>query len=509
MTTQLPRTRVIIVGAGFSGIAMGAQLQQQLHLDEYVIYERSPEIGGTWWANQYPGCAVDVPSIFYSLSFAPNPNFTKLFPDYYEIFAYIKDVARNFGVDKHIRLNISWDGGVWHEGTKTWSVQLSNVLTGEKFEQECDILVSAIGGLVYPQPCTIPGADTFAGPIMHTAKWNHDVVLENKNVIVIGNGCSGTQVVPAIADKVQNVYQFFRTSQYYFPRQNPTIAPWVKWVFAYVPGVLLLARWWMFHLLETGFAMFSTDARGNRKRAAVKKRSDEYVERTAPKEYWDLLKPTYMVGCKRRVYDPGYLACLHRDNVHVSRDQIARIEAKEVVTESGARYPADVIVLANGFVTGKVRYNLVGRNGITAVEHWDQHGGIEAYKTTALSAFPNFFMLLGPNAASGHTSVLFAVEVAVDLVIKLVRPIIKGKASAVAVKDSYERTYATDVQGALAQRVWAGCQYVSPCRVMPSGADDDDRVGASITRVGRTTSCTHGPRTLCQFACYLLPWHTS
>ena len=120
-----------------------------------------------------------------------------------------------------------------------------------------------------------------------------------------------------------------------------------------------------------------------------------------------------------------------------------------------------------------MRYNIVGRNDITAVEHWDQHGGIEAYKTTAISAFPNFFMLLGPNAASGHTSVLFAVEVAVDLVIKLVRPIIKGKASAVAVKDDYERAYATDVQGALAQRVWAGCQYVSPCCVTPSGADDD------------------------------------
>ncbi|KAF7980662.1 hypothetical protein HWV62_37079 [Athelia sp. TMB] len=456
MPTQLPRKRVIIVGSGFSGIAMGAQLKQQLRLDDYVIYERSPEIGGTWWANQF-----DIPSIFYSLSFAPYPNFTKLFPDYHEIFAYIKYVARKFGVDKHIQLNTSWDGGVWQEDTKSWSVQLSNVLTGEKLEQECDILISAIGGLVDPQPCTIPGADTFKGPMMHTARWNHGVALDNKNVVVIGNGCSGTQVVPAIADKVKNIYQFFRTSQYYFPRRNPNIKPWLKWAFLYIPGMMTLARWLMFNLMERNFVSFYTDGRGNRRREAMKKRSDDYVEQTAPKQYWDLLKPSYMVGCKRRVFDPGYLKCLKRDNVHISNDQIVKIGPKEVITASGKCYPADVIVLANGFVTGQVRYNIVGRNGITAVEHWKEHGGIEAYKTTALSSFPNFFMLLGPNAASGHTSVLFSMEVTVDLVIKLVRPIIKGKASAVAVKDDYEREYSVELQGALKQRVWAGCQYVT------------------------------------------------
>lgn len=330
--------------------------------------------------------------------------------------------------------------------------------------------------------------------MMHTARWNHSVALDNKNVVVIGNGCSGTQVVPAIADKVKNIYQFFRTSQYYFPRRNPNIKPWLKWAFLYIPGMMTLARWLMFNLMERNFVSFYTDGRGNRRREAMKKRSDDYVEQTAPKQYWDLLKPSYMVGCKRRVFDPGYLKCLKRDNVHISNDQIVKIGPKEVITASGKCYPADVIVrhyiwhgrisshtltqvLANGFVTGKVRYNIVGRDGITAVEHWKQHGGIEAYKTTALSSFPNFFMLLGPNAASGlvflhflncapltlrrHTSVLFSMEVTVDLVIKLVRPIIKGKASAVAVKDDYERKYSVELQGALKQRVWAGCQYVT------------------------------------------------
>jgi len=101
---------------------------------------------------------------------------------------------------------MNWDGATWQEDTKTWSVNLSNVQTGEAFVQECNILISGIGGLVNPNPCTIPGADTFQGVIAHTAWWRKDIVLDNKNVIVIGNGCSGSQVIPAIADKVKNVY---------------------------------------------------------------------------------------------------------------------------------------------------------------------------------------------------------------------------------------------------------------------------------------------------------------
>jgi cation diffusion facilitator CzcD-associated flavoprotein CzcO len=278
------------------------------------------------------------------LSFAPNPGFSKLFPDQPEILQYIKNVAKKFDVDTHIKVNISWDGAAWQEDTKTWSVRLSNVQTGEKFVQECNILISGIGGLVNPNPCSIPGADTFKGPIAHTARWRKDIVLEDKNVIVVGNGCSGSQVVPAIASKVKNIYHFFRSSQFYFPRRNPTIHPWVKWAFRHVPFFMVFFRYLLFNFLEFTFIQFHTDDRGDRHRRRAKIISDNYVETRAPKEYWDLLKPTYMVGCKRRVFDPGYLGCLHRDNVHLTNDPITKIEPTEVVTKSGKHYPADVIV---------------------------------------------------------------------------------------------------------------------------------------------------------------------
>ncbi|KAF7982943.1 hypothetical protein HWV62_25246 [Athelia sp. TMB] len=459
MVTQLPRTRVIVIGAGFSGLAMGAQLNKQLGLEDYVIYERSPDYGGTWWANRYPGCGVDIPSIFYSLSFAPNPDFSKMFPDQHEILAYIKGVAHKFGVDRHIQLNTSWDGAVWQEESKTWSVSLSSVLTGETFVQECDIFVTAIGGLVNPNPCTIPGFDAFPGPKMHTARWDPRVSLADKNVVVIGNGCSGSQLVPAIAPQCKNVFQFFRSSQFYFPRTNPAIHPAVKWAFRWVPGLMLCVRWLLFHLLEYTFIQFQTTPRGDRQRAYTKKMSDAYVEKTAPREYWDMLKPKYKVGCKRRVFDPGYLACLHRENVHLTNDPIVKIEENEVITDSGKRYPADVIVLANGFVTEDLNLSVVGVNGATPKQHWAEYGGIEAYKTTALSSFPNFFIIFGPNAASGHTSVIFSIETVIDLVIKLVRPVLNGKAATVSVKPEYEKAYSKAMQEGLSNRVWADCKW--------------------------------------------------
>ncbi|KIM89673.1 hypothetical protein PILCRDRAFT_812480 [Piloderma croceum F 1598] len=458
MHTQLPHIPVIVIGAGFSGVAMGAQLKRKLGLHDYVIYERSPDFGGTWWANVYPGCAVDIPSIFYSLSFAPNPDFSQLFPDQSEILRYIKDVAKKFDVDTHIRVNMSWDDATWEEATKTWSVRLRDTQTGEIFLQECNILISGVGGLVNPNPCTIPGADTFEGAIAHTARWRKDIVLENKNVIVIGNGCSGSQVVPAIADKVKNIYQFVRSPQFYFPQNNITIHPSVKWAFRYVPFLMVFLRYAMFNFMEYWFIQFYTNDRGNRHRLMKKKLSDNYVEKTAPKEYWDLLKPTYKVGCKRRVFDSGYLRSLHRDNVHLTNDAIVMIQPTEVITESGKHYPADVIILANGFAMADYSLNVVGRDGVTPQMHWQKMGGISAYKSTACSAFPNFFILLGPNAATGHTSALFSIENTINLIIKLARPILQKKQAEVVVKFDHEKDYCVKQQAALQNRVWADCR---------------------------------------------------
>ena len=136
-----------------------------------------------------PGCAVDIPAICYSLSFAPNPNFSKLFPSQPEILDYINDVAAQYGVHSHFTGSTEWRGAQWRESTKSWTVTFEDLPTGQIFTQRCKILISGVGGLVNPNDFDVPGAQTFKGDIVHTARWNPNLDLTGKHVVVVGNGC--------------------------------------------------------------------------------------------------------------------------------------------------------------------------------------------------------------------------------------------------------------------------------------------------------------------------------
>lgn len=132
---------------------------------------------------------MDIPAVFYSLSFAPNPHFSKVFPKQDEILKYFNQVAAQHDVSRHIVCHTQWKEAYWIEETSTWKVQLQDLSTGVCFEQECKILVSAVGGLSIPNMVKIKDADVFEGDFVHTAQWNHDVCLRDKDVVVIGNGC--------------------------------------------------------------------------------------------------------------------------------------------------------------------------------------------------------------------------------------------------------------------------------------------------------------------------------
>lgn len=167
--------------------------------------------------------------------------------------------------------------------------------------------------------------------------------------------------------------------------------------------------------------------------------------------------PEHDVGCKRRIFDDGYISALKKPNIHLTKDSITSIESNQIITESGSRYPCDVLIVANGFSPLHFNLPIRGRNGITQQEHWALFGGIEAYQSTALFDFPNFFMIYGPNAGSGHTSALFSIECTVALVLKLLKPILITRgADTVEVKFEAEMEWVRNVQAALAERVWAG-----------------------------------------------------
>ncbi|KAJ5760001.1 hypothetical protein N7520_007157 [Penicillium odoratum] len=442
-----PFTKVVIIGAGFSGLAMACQLQAKLHCNDYVIYDRAAAPGGAWWANKYPGCAVDIPAVFYSLSFAPNPEFSKVFPPQAEILEYFNAVAKRFDVSRHVVANTEWEGAYWQELTSTWLVKLRDLFTDEFFYQECQMLISAVGGLVNPNKFDVPGLDTFEGDIVHTARWKEDTSLHQKNVIVVGNGCSAAQLIPAIADGPKSISQFIRTPQHYLENDNFQVSPNWRGIFRHVPGALWILRVIVFLYLESTAARFNAKGNGKLARSQSSKSSEEYIRQTAPGES--------SKNSTRRIFDNAkYIGYLQRNNIHLTDDPIVALRSHSVLTKSGQEYPADVILLATGFSLTHYDVELQGRNGRTRANHWKDVGYKEAYKSIAMAGFPNFFYILGPNSGKGHTSTIYSIENYVDLVTQVITPVIKGDSSSVEVKTDSEAFYNERLHMSIAKTIF-------------------------------------------------------
>ncbi|KAG5977502.1 hypothetical protein E4U55_006745 [Claviceps digitariae] len=458
--TSLTYSQFACIGSGFSAIGLGASLKRWYGITDIRFFERHSDLGGTWLANKYPGCACDVPSILYSFSFALNPKWSQTLATADELWAYLKDVARQYDLESKMSFRSEVIRCEWIEKTARWRVHVRNLLNNDVFIHECQFLFSATGILVKPRPCEIPGADTFNGPLFHSAQWRQDVDLTGKKVILVGNGCSASQIVPAIVHKTQHLSQFVRSKHWVIPAIHVPFTKFFQLLFTYIPGVLRITRLLLFLYAENAMRGFFNTKAGVRFRKAREKEAVRYTRKTAPAKYHDLLIPDFPIGCKRRIADPGYLRALHAKNMSLSDEPIVEIVPGGVKTQSGQVTEADVIILASGFTTNQYLggIDVVGRTGKTIEEHWSDWRGPEAYHCSALNDFPNFFMLLGPNTATGHTSTIMAAENAINYALRIIKPVLDGEAKFAEVRRHAEERYSRDMQAALQNTVWfSGC----------------------------------------------------
>lgn len=458
---------VAIIGAGFSGIGVGAQLQRKLSFTDYVVFEKEDNVGGTWLVNKYPGVACDVPSHFYSYSFERNPNWSRMFPPGSEIHAYLCMTAVKYGVIDRTRLRSVITSAVYEEPTSTWLLQVTNLNTRQSYPHRCKVLFMAIGVLTVPQDCDIPGRKAFKGRILHTARWDESVSTENSDVVVIGNGCSGSQVVGALAfhNRARSIRHFVRSRHYYVTRRANTPFPRL-WILAcrLIPGFTRLVRAIIFWIMETNWLFFRVNQLGNLVRAFKERQALRYMKKWTPPEYLPLLLPNFALGCKRRIFDPDYLKALHCSHVQLTDDPITHILPEGVLTVSGRTYPSDLIILANGFklIAGLYDIDIRGAGGVSLQEHWASFGGPEAYNGTAVSHMPNMFLLYGPNISTSHTSVVYAIENQIAYALTLLRPLLCGHIDRLAVRDSAEVQYSDMIQYYSGQTVFTkgGCSSV-------------------------------------------------
>ncbi|KAM0262572.1 hypothetical protein ACHAQJ_001617 [Trichoderma viride] len=475
---DLQNVDVLIIGAGMSGVGFAAQLVRQIGTRNFKLIERSDNIGGTWWVNSYPGCGCDVPSHFFSYSFALKPNWSRKFALQSEIHEYFTDVAAQYQIHKHVQFASLVEKASWDEVAGTWNVTVQDLRSSAVTEYRCKILISAVGALSVPQKCTIPGASSFQGKLFHTAQWDHTFNWRGKELVVVGNGCSATQIIPEISSgpgAAKMVTQFSRQAHWLAERPNPEYSALFKWTMKWVPLAMRFYRAKLYWDQEKDFQGFDIET-GAEIRSGWTKETAGYIRANAPAKYRNFLVPTTEIGCKRRVNDTGYLASLHQENVNlIYDDPIDEIVPTGIRTKSGNIVTADAIVLANGFETQKPfgSLEIFGERGVSMLDHWNRvsEGSPSSYLGTCLSGFPNFFMLMGPNTLSGHLSVIYTTECQINFAMRIIRPILNAistKPSSLAVsrpdcdivtvKPTAEKRDIELVQEKAKRLVWAtGC----------------------------------------------------
>ena len=304
-------------------------------------------------------------------------------------------MREQFELRPHIHCEVSVLGASWNSAKQRWVVRLKDLKTGQAFVRESDVFISCVGAISVPKDCTIPGHESFKGEIWHSARWNHDYDYRGKRIAVIGNGCSAAQFVPALVDAGAQVTQFARSAQWYHPRPNHVYSAFEKACFKYVPGLMWLYRLRLFFDTDNLLLTYLSSPAAERERTKIEAESKAYMESKAPAKYHKELLPSFPLGCKRRVFDPGYLECLNKPNIELLSEGIERLEENKIVSSSGKEREVDAVVLATGYKVQEflTPLEVVGEDGKSLTQHWKETRGAQAYHGTFVSHMPNFAII--------------------------------------------------------------------------------------------------------------------
>ena len=447
-----PDHEVAIIGAGLSGIGMGAALRRA-GIEDFVIFERADDVGGTWRDNTYPGIGVDIPTFAYQFSYELKPDWSRVFAKGSEVKSYIDDYVVKYGVMPHIRFNSEVTARAWDEQIHVWRLHVGGDEVTARF------VVSAIGAFIDPKPVEMEGLDDFEGKVIHSARWDHDYDLAGKRVAVVGTGASAVQIVPTIAPEVARLDVYQRTAIWVSPKFDPEIPDWIKGLFRRVPLTQRLTRivsslimefvlvFLVVHYRRVPFLSRWIEA-GNKRfiRASVR---DPELRRK--------LTPDYGMGCKRPSVSNDYLRTFNRENVELVTDSIRRVTRRGIETADGTERPVEVIVLATGFRLASDPENfrrtpVRGRDGFDLATHYAENR-LKSYEGVSMPHLPNHFMIFGPygwTGASWHV----LVQTASRHIVRVIRECRRRGATEVEVTQEATERFFAHVEKRTAQSLW-------------------------------------------------------
>ena len=448
--------QVVVVGAGFSGIAAGIALKQAGQ--SFVILEKAAGVGGTWRDNTYPGAACDIPSHLYSYSFEPNPGWSRAYGGQPEILAYLQRCADKYGLGPHLRFGACVERAEWSEASGTWTVHAG----GKTYVARALILGN--GALHVPQIPALPGLSTFAGKTFHSARWDHTYELAGKRVGAIGTGASSIQFVPQIAKQVAHLDVFQRTPPWIVPKADRPMSSREQWALANLPGAHWLRRtglYWLFESRVLGFA-FAPKVNAFAEKLVLK-----HLAKAVPDpELRAKLTPDYRLGCKRVLISNDYYPALARDNVELVTDGIAAIEPRGVRTTDGVLHELDALIFGTGFrvVDYLASMAIIGRDGANLNDVW-MRDNVRNYLGINVAGFPNLFLLMGPNTGLGHNSMIFMIEAQAHYAVKAIEAMQRTGMRELDVTPAAEAAFGDELRTRLAKTVWtSGCSswYQAP-----------------------------------------------
>ena len=440
---------VLVVGAGFGGIAAAIELRAH-GIRDVTIVDAGAGIGGTWLHNTYPGAACDVPSHLYSYSFAQRTDWTRLCSPQSEILEYLQGVAKEFGVADLVEPNTRIISADRPRTEGPWTVTAEDGRTWQP-----DVLIIATGQLNRPSIPNIPGIDTFAGHAFHSARWDHDHDLRGRRVAVIGTGASAVQFVPEIAPEAGRLTVFQRSGNWFLPRRNRSFPRWWQAAVRHVPGLQRARRSFITEYCESLTLMIrhpATWGRVGRLYSTLFMRMqlrDPEVRRKA----W----PDYTFGCKRILFSSHWLPALQRDNVTLETERVSEIVPEGVRTGDGRTHEVDTIIWGTGFAATDFMFpmEITGPGGRSLTDDWAD--GAHAYLGMTVPGYPSMFILYGPNTNTSGGSIIRYLESQVRYVRETLQETQRRASSAVEVREDVEQAYDAEVQARFAGTAWTRC----------------------------------------------------
>lgn len=460
---ELAKNEVIIIGSGFSGLAAAVQLKQ-LGLP-YRIIERHPDIGGTWFVNDYPDARVDVSTFLYQYKFEKNYPWKSYYADQRELKNYIDHIADAYEIRPHIELDTELLSATWDETRSMWDLAVKRT-DGSTETLTSKFVISATGLFRTAKLPNIKGIESFQGDMFHTTEWDHDCDLADKAVAVIGTGSTGSQLVPKIAETTKQLTIYQRTANWVTPvkEYKAEVSPEKRWLLDNMPGYV---NWFIYasyvaelpaqQLQVMDPEWVDSGGRVNAKNAELEEGLKSYIRCKVGDrdDLYEKLVPKHPPLARRLVIDNGWYDTLIKDNVELVAGGINEITSNGIIGADGVERPCDIIVLSAGFEVSEFLWpvDYTGRDGATLEELWNRDGA-RAYKGMTLPGFPNFFMFYGPNAQARAGSFHSWVENLSRYIGGVIVATIEADGHSVEVRDREFELYNMKMDQALKSILW-------------------------------------------------------